>query len=538
VAAASGLNNTQFAERVSAMCVAAPLLPLSINNLVLRSSLLQEIAWHTAPLSAALGEIVLALCALDEPCINSAVAFEISPAAARAIDAAAESLTTAANAAQRRYLTAALADAKFVNPLAPSLSSNGLTFLKRPLRYGAGAALDAAMLTEIAQRIDRVAAGTRILRTDGFELVGFARAESGLGENLRAVARACAAANLPHSVIDIDIETGIRKADSELDPLIAVTATYRNQIICVNPDALVEAVHHEGVAAMSSAYKIGYWFWELEKLPRSWARASSTLQELWASSEFVRRALAKSVCVPVYKVPTPIRAPQPSRAYRRAEFGLADVHFVFLFTFAYGSIVARKNPGALVRAFREAFPIANPAFANARLVLKSVQSEFFPDEAPALKALAGGDPRIMFIDRFLSRDEVMGLQLCADCYVSLHRSEGLGLGMAECMAAGKTVIATAYSANLDFMNENNSLLVDYALIPVMPGEYPDTQEQVWADADIDSAARQMRRAFAEPALRHDLGHAARRFMREHYSAAAVGATLQNHLRRLNGDRNS
>ena len=58
--------------------------------------------------------------------------------------------------------------------------------------------------------------------------------------------------------------------------------------------------------------------------------------------------------------------------------------------------------------------------------------------------------------------------LC-DCYVSLHRSEGLGLTMAEAMALGKPVIATGYSGNLHFMTPENSYLVDFARVRCRAG---------------------------------------------------------------------
>lgn len=280
--AAEHLGKAQFAEPLSAMCVAAPLLPLSIDNLVVRRSLLADIFWRTAHLPHALGEMVLALCRKDEPCLCSTFPFLISAAGARTIAANFADATEAANAAQRSYVTEALANASFANPLAPSLLSQGLSFLKRPLRYGAGAVLDAAALTDIAARIAAFPVSATQLRDDGFDLVGFARAESGLGENMRALSHACTTAGVPHSVIDIDIETGIRKSDAALDSLIAATPTFRHQITCVNPDALDEVVHHEGVTLTGCTYRIGYWFWELEKLPLAWVRAASTLHELWA----------------------------------------------------------------------------------------------------------------------------------------------------------------------------------------------------------------------------------------------------------------
>ena len=109
-----------------------------------------------------------------------------------------------------------------------------------------------------------------------------------------------------------------------------------------------------------------------------------------------------------------------------------------------------------------------------------------PERVAAIMALIGDDPRIVHLDSFLSRDEAYGLIAATDAYVSLHRAEGLGLGLAEAMALGKPVIGTGYSGNLEFMNEGNSLLVDYRIVPVAPGEYlVDDERFVWADPDID-----------------------------------------------------
>src|SRR5512136_3068638 len=96
--------------------------------------------------------------------------------------------------------------------------------------------------------------------------------------------------------------------------------------------------------------------------------------------------------------------------------------------------------------------------------------------------------RVIVIWKVFSDNEMRNLIRCCDCFVSLHRSEGFGLGMAEAMYMGKPVIATAYSGNLAFMNESISCLVDYKLIPVEEGQYPFPKGQVWADPDLDQAA--------------------------------------------------
>lgn len=526
------LANAPFSKNVSAMCFVAPTLPAMVDNLVVRADLLMAVECAGPSPSAALPELVLELSKRDDPVFASGVALRPSLAQARAWSAAQPGMQAALEVGLRRYVAESLAGRTFPNPLAPCERRDGLRFLKRALRNGAGAHLDIATLQDIAARLAaREKPSPEPLRIDGFDLIGFARTESGLGENLRAIARTCEAAGIPVAVSDVDIEVGMRKSDHSVDHLITAAPRFAQQIILVNPDALAEGIHHEGADAVRLAYRIGYWAWELEKPPAAWIRAAKLLDELWLPSEFVRKAFAGSIDIPAYTLPTPIRAPLPSRHYARAEFNLRDDETVFLFSFAYGSLAARKNPWAVVRAFREAFP---PGVGDVRLVVKAVQGELFAEAAASLHALAGDDPRILFLEGFMARDRLMGLQNACDCYVSLHRSEGFGLGMAECMALGKTVIATAYSANLDFMSEHNSLLVDYTLVPVKAGEYPDTQGQVWADASIESAARNMRRAHADAPLRATLGRAAASFMRERYSEQAIGRLLRAHLERIAG----
>jgi glycosyltransferase involved in cell wall biosynthesis len=70
--------------------------------------------------------------------------------------------------------------------------------------------------------------------------------------------------------------------------------------------------------------------------------------------------------------------------------------------------------------------------------------------------------------------------------------------MAEAMSLGKPVIATGYSGNLDFMDEENSFLVPYSLTSIPPGCTPYPEGYPWADPDLDEAARLMRFVYENP----------------------------------------
>ena len=138
----------------------------------------------------------------------------------------------------------------------------------------------------------------------------------------------------------------------------------------------------------------------------------------------------------------------------------------------------------------------------------------------------------MIRDEVIDRSHVQALQRCADAYVSLHRAEGFGLGLAESMRIGKPVIATAWSGNMDFMNHDNSCLVDYRLVPVGEGEYPHHAGQRWAEPDVECAARHMRRIVVEPAFAKRIGARAAQDISQRFSAHNTAMQLVNRLRML------
>ena len=209
----------------------------------------------------------------------------------------------------------------------------------------------------------------------------------------------------------------------------------------------------------------------------------------------------------------------------RAEFSLPEHRF--LFTFDFNSFSARKNPLATIEAFSRAFPAGD---GRVGLVIKYAQGYRYPEKVRMLETLAANDPRVVLLDRLLSREDTFGLQSVCDAYISLHRSEGLGLGMAECMALGKPVIATAYSGNLEFMRRDNSCLVDFTLIPVKPGDYLYYEPGwMWADPDIDQAAQYMVRLLDDPDYRNRIAERAASDIATRCNDEVVGAAITERL---------
>jgi hypothetical protein len=233
---------------------------------------------------------------------------------------------------------------------------------------------------------------------------------------------------------------------------------------------------------------------------------------------------------PVYKIPFSVAFVSPSERITRKQLGLDESAFLFLFSYDVLSSSGRKNPEAVIDAFLQAFP--KQENASVGLVIKSVNESVAPDLTARLLDRIQQDTRITIIDKVLATDEMRGLISCCDCYVSLHRAEGLGLGMAEAMYLGKPVIATAYSGNMEFMNEKNSYLIPYRMIPVDPDDYPNAQGQFWADPDVSAAAASMRSVFESPLDAKVIGQSAANYIRQHHSPEVSGRAVLERVRQI------
>lgn len=379
------------------------------------------------------------------------------------------------------------------------------------------------------------ATGTPAALEPGLNIAGYFRSEFGIGEAGRLAIRAVEAAGIPYATVTQHATFNPERHPFKERAIAAGTRPFDINLLCVNADATLAFAHEAGPSFFDGRHTIGYWFWEVAPLPHSMHGAFERVDEVWAATDYVADILRAAGRKPVFTVPLPLLVPVPTvpPAITRERLGLPE-RFTFLLLFDFLSVVERKNPLGLIEAFTRAFaPGEGPL-----LVLKSINGHLLLPQLERLRATVAARPDILSLDGHYSADEKNGLLAACDCYVSLHRAEGLGLTMAEAMALGKPTIATAYSGNLHFMTDENSYLVDYTLSAVPAGCEPYAVGSRWAEPDLGHAARLMREVYEHPREAAQRGERGRLDILERHGVGVSAAAIAERIESIRRARTS
>lgn len=261
------------------------------------------------------------------------------------------------------------------------------------------------------------------------------------------------------------------------------------------PDTYARALAMVSPRRIAQARRIGLWVWETPVLGRDWRFAFDLVHEIWTPSDYSRAAITAAAPgdVSVTVRPHVPQLPKTIPLLDRAAWGVAQDAFLGLAVMDVRSCPARKNPWAHVAAWAAAFG----GRADRVLILKlrlSKRTAIVRRELEELAAMTGSAGNIRIIEEFLPDTEMTALQAGADVYLSLHRAEGYGLNIHECLALGTPVMATDWSANAEYARRFAGYHpVPWRLVPHRDwtGHFPD-RDFAWAEADIGAAAETLR----------------------------------------------
>lgn len=301
------------------------------------------------------------------------------------------------------------------------------------------------------------------------------------------------------------------------------------RIFHINGDevaAVIQAFEARG-GDFAGGYNIIVPAWELPAYPIVWAEQIQKFNEVWSLSCFIAESL-KAVGIFSTHIGQPVEVPL-GHFLPRKYFGIRESAFAILHFFDLSSYASRKNPDAVLAMFETIK--RRRKFDDIQLILKVKRGD--EDAEQWLQPLRDRLPEAHFLSKPQSALETRSLINACDCFVSLHRAEGFGRAPGEAMYVGRLALATGWSGNLDYMTKENSLLVDYKLVPVAAGEYPFGEGQVWADADPDHAAALLEDVIDHPDKARAIAANGRRDIRLEHSYRAVGLRVLDRVRNIN-----
>ncbi len=358
----------------------------------------------------------------------------------------------------------------------------------------------------------------------GINVYGPFAAASGLGTAARNLLRALRSTGVPLEIHAFDVT----RAKPRITPAErARPPAYRVNLILANADQMARLTALYPAGTFDDAYNIAVWAWELAAFRPDWFAAFAPVDEIWTNSQFEMDSIGAVSPVPLCKIPLPVDVTWADPARGREAFAIPRDRFVFMVAFDVGSTSARKNPRMVVEAFREAFP----GNENVFLVIKFHSTAVEPAITRQLTQALRGADNVLVISDLLSESDMGLLRAACDCFVSAHRSEGYGLNIAEFMALGKPVIATAYSGNMEFFDETVGFPITYTLTEVEKAAGPYMPFYVWAEPDRDSLIAQLRAVYENQAEAWARGAAAARRMRNDFSPERIGQEMR---RRMHG----
>jgi len=322
----------------------------------------------------------------------------------------------------------------------------------------------------------------------GVNVFGFIGGEFGLGEAVRLIIKALNKAEIPVSLINYDIKTNHRHQDDTFKNYSS-DANYPINLVLLGPSEGKRILAHYPEHFFKNKYNVFYLNWESEHIPQEYVNNLNFYDEIWVPAQYCKDIVSKYCQMPVNIIPYPIEIDVDDHKDEEAESFYNKNSFNFFFMFDYNSTLERKNTLNLINAFEKAFGKNDPKVS---LTIKTSKSSKFVQERELLESHVKEFQNVKIIEKIYDKQTLYKIIKGCDSYISLHRSEGFGLTMAEAMYFGKPVIATNYSGNLEFMNHDNSFLVDFKKTKLNSLINNYDADTIWSEPNIDHAAELMK----------------------------------------------
>ncbi len=361
----------------------------------------------------------------------------------------------------------------------------------------------------------------------GINLIGNIRSETGLGESMRILARILKENHIPFVVVNVDQWANADNNIHDWDEYIVAEPRYDVNLIHINTDHWMHYYSQFPQEWLDYRYNVAYWLWELEKFPRRWMDCIQTVDAIWAPSQFICDCFAQYTDKPVRHVPYAIWLQEPV-SDTRDSFELPEDVYLHLAMYDFRSVSERKNPQAAVDAFKKAFTPEQANEEKIGLVLK-VNNAATEQALEQLRKQLSAYQYIYYITENLTRSRVESLMADVDVLLSLHRSEGFGLPIAESMYLGTPVVATNWSANAEFMDAASACTVGGNFVTITKQLGPYEKGNRWMDANVDEAADYLKRLYQDREYYEKIREGGRKQIRQTLNYRNAGRTIQKEM---------
>lgn len=357
-------------------------------------------------------------------------------------------------------------------------------------------------------------------QSSGLNIIGYTDGLFGLGEAVRLNINAARKTHIPLNIINFE------KVKQNID--YEYSFKYSVNLVQISSNDLDDFFRVIDPEFFRDKYTILFLMWESEYLPEKLKKNVTLFNEIWTASSYCQKLFKKIFNGDIIVVPHPVEVHLKPIQNQNPTIFFNENKFSYLFIFSYHSSIERKNPFFLIEAFIKAFGNNQ----DVELVIKTNGAKHFKSAERKLYQASANQKNITIIDFDLDRNEINHLINNCDCYVSMHHSEGFGLTLAEAMCLNKPTVATNYSGNTQFMNENNSFLIDYELGLIENTDANFGPKTLWGNPMMEDAIKKLKEVYENTDLRKEKAKNAQRNVQEKLSFYAIGSIIKNRLNHL------